>query len=40
MVRDDDQAAFATTVVVVLNWGEQLKAIERAKAQAATRRVN
>ena len=40
MVRDDDQSAFATTVVVVLNWGEQLKAIERAKAQAATRRVN
>lgn len=36
MVRDEDGEAFATRIVVVLNWVEQLKAIERARAQAAT----
>jgi serine/threonine-protein kinase len=36
MVRDQDQSAFSTTIVVVLNWVEQLKATERARAQAAS----
>ena len=35
MVRDEDQTASSTKIVVVLNWVEQLKAIERARAQAA-----
>jgi hypothetical protein len=36
MVRDEDQSAVSTKIVVVLNWVEQLKAIERARAQAAS----
>jgi serine/threonine-protein kinase len=36
MVRDLDQSAFSTSIVVVLNWVEQLKAIERARSQAAS----
>jgi serine/threonine-protein kinase len=36
MVRDLDQSTFSTRIVVVLNWVEQLKAIERARAQAAS----
>jgi hypothetical protein len=32
MVRDDDGSAFAMRTVVVLNWTEQVKAIERARA--------
>lgn len=36
MVRDEDQTAFSTKIVVVLNWVEQLKAIERARADAAS----
>jgi hypothetical protein len=35
MVRDEDESAFSTKIVVVLNWMEQVKAIERARAQAA-----
>jgi eukaryotic-like serine/threonine-protein kinase len=38
MVRDEDQSA-ATKIVVVLNWVEQLKAIERARAQAVSTRA-
>lgn len=34
MVRDEDQSVSSTKIVVVLNWVEQLKAIERARAQA------
>jgi Tol biopolymer transport system component len=34
MVRDDDQSVSSTKIVVVLNWVEHLKAIERARAQA------
>ena len=33
MVRDEDQSAAATSIVVVLNWVEHLKALERARAQ-------
>jgi serine/threonine protein kinase len=36
MVRDEDESAFSTKIVVVLNWTEQLKAIERARRQGAT----
>jgi serine/threonine-protein kinase len=36
MVRDDDQSIFSTTIVVVLNWVEHVKAVERARA-AVTR---
>ena len=39
MVRDEDQSAAATNIVVVLNWVEQLKAIERARAQALSTRA-
>ncbi len=39
MVRDEDQNVFATKVIVVLNWVEQLKAIERARPQAAGTRA-
>jgi serine/threonine-protein kinase len=35
MVRDEDQTASSTKIVVVLNWVEQLKAIERTRAQTA-----
>jgi dipeptidyl aminopeptidase/acylaminoacyl peptidase len=35
MVRDDDASAYATKIVVALNWIEQVKAIERARAKAA-----
>ena len=35
MVRDEDESAFATKIVVVLNWVEQLKTIERARTQVA-----
>jgi hypothetical protein len=34
MVRDDDQSIYSTTIVVVLNWAEHLKALERARAAA------
>jgi hypothetical protein len=40
MVRDEDAAAFATKIVVVLNWVEQLKAIERTRAQTVSVRPN
>ena len=36
MVRDEDQSASSTKIVVVLNWVEQLKAIERARARTGT----
>jgi hypothetical protein len=36
MVRDESQTAFSTKIVVVLNWVERLKAIERARAQTAS----
>ena len=36
MVRDEDQQAYSSDIVVVLNWAEQIKAIERARAQAAS----
>jgi hypothetical protein len=36
MVRDQDQSAASTKIVVVLNWVEQLKAIERARTQAVS----
>ena len=35
MVRDDDASAYSTKVVVVLNWLEQLKAIERERDRLA-----
>jgi hypothetical protein len=35
MVRDDDASAYSTKVVVVLNWLEELKAIERARSRTA-----
>jgi serine/threonine-protein kinase len=35
MVRDNSNVAFGTRAIVVLNWGEELKAKERARAQAA-----
>jgi len=34
MVRDDSKAGFGTSAIVVLNWAEELKAKERARAQA------
>jgi serine/threonine-protein kinase len=41
MVRDEDASAFATRIVVVVNWVEQVKAIERARTQTtAARRMN
>jgi dipeptidyl aminopeptidase/acylaminoacyl peptidase len=40
MVRDEDDSTFATKIVVVLNWVEQLKAIERARTQTASARRN
>jgi eukaryotic-like serine/threonine-protein kinase len=40
MVRDDADNAFATTVVVVLNWSEQVRAIERVRSQTASRLPN
>jgi serine/threonine-protein kinase len=40
MVRDDDASAVATKIVVVLNWREQLKALERARTLTASRRPN
>jgi hypothetical protein len=36
MVRDEDQSMASTKIVVVLNWVEQVKAIEQARNQAAT----
>jgi eukaryotic-like serine/threonine-protein kinase len=36
MVRDEDESVFSTKIVVVLNWVEQVKAIERARAQSAS----
>lgn len=36
MVRDEDQKALSTRIVVVLNWVEQLKETERARSQAAS----
>ena len=38
MVRDDDASAYATRIVVVLNWTERVKAAGRARAQAAPER--
>jgi hypothetical protein len=38
MVRDEDQSAASTKIVVVLNWIEQLKAVERGRAQAVPAR--
>lgn len=35
MVRDEDETIVSTRIVVVLNWVEQLKAIERARARTA-----
>lgn len=35
MVRDDDQDAYSTKIVVVLNWAEQVKALERARSRPA-----
>ncbi len=35
MVRDEDQSTFSTKIVVVLNWVEQVKALERSRANAA-----
>jgi hypothetical protein len=32
MVRDEDASAFATKIVVVVNWVEHLKSLERASA--------
>jgi serine/threonine-protein kinase len=40
MVRDDEGAATATRIVVVLNWVEHLKAIERGRAQVLSGRGN
>lgn len=36
MVRDEDQSAASTRIVVVLNWAEQLTVIERARAEAVS----
>ena len=38
MVRDDDGAAFATKVVVVLNWSEHVRAMDGARTRAASLR--
>ena len=35
MVRDDDASAYATKIVVVLNWIEQVKAADRARTRTA-----
>jgi serine/threonine-protein kinase len=35
MVRDDDASAYATKIVVVLNWTEHVKAADRARTQTA-----
>ena len=40
MVRDDDASVVATRIVVVLNWAEQLKAIERSRTQTAPAPAN
>lgn len=40
MVRDDDASAAGTKIVVVLNWVEQLKALERARTQTVSARAN
>ena len=37
MVRDDDSSVFATRIVVVLNWAEQVKARERAARLTANK---
>jgi Tol biopolymer transport system component len=37
MVRDDDASAYATKIVVVLNWAEHVKAVDRARTQTASR---
>jgi len=34
MVRDEDQTAFSTRIIVVLNWMSHVKALERARSQA------
>jgi hypothetical protein len=38
MVRDDDASAYATQIVVVLNWTEHVKAADRARAQTVAPR--
>jgi hypothetical protein len=38
MVRDEDQSTASTKIVVVLNWVEQVKAIDQSRSQAATQR--
>jgi hypothetical protein len=38
MVKDDDASAYATRIVVVLNWTEHVKAADRARTQAAAPR--
>ena len=40
MVRDNSAGIFGTRAIVVLNWTEELKARERARAQAASARAN
>lgn len=40
MVRDNSAGIFGTRAIVVLNWTEELKARERAPAQAASARAN
>jgi hypothetical protein len=37
MVRDNAGTVFGTRAIVVLNWAEELKAKERARAQAAAK---
>jgi hypothetical protein len=38
MVKDDDASAYATKIVVVLNWMEHVKAVDRARTQTAAQR--
>ena len=39
MVRDEDASAYATKIVVVLNWLEHVKAAGRAKAESVGQRA-
>jgi serine/threonine-protein kinase len=39
MVRDNSAGSFGTRAIVVLNWAEELKARERARAETATARA-
>jgi len=38
MVKDDDASAYATKIVVVVNWAEHVKAADRARAQTVAPR--